>query len=109
MRDAGMTWGLVRIRLLSFLFRYSYRCGRHVSGQNPKLTQPETVSRFETVRMLRSSKALALGEAAHEQPRYPRTRKSYGNRHRTACLRNARSGKARWSSGQPIQKVCLQD
>src|SRR6267154_2177420 len=77
---------------------------------NSRLSQPETVSRFETVgEMLRSAKASASGEAALEQPRYPRTRKSYGNRHRTACLRNAHSGKARWRSGQPIQKICLQD
>jgi len=87
--------------------------GWPVSHGNPILSQPETVSRFETVGAQASAPAsftvLVLEEATRGRQRYQQIHRFCASHHRTACLRSARSGRARWSSARPSQRAFLQD
>src|SRR5712692_8026829 len=85
--------------------------GRPVSERNSRLSQPETISKFETSGDggPEPSTAWVLGEEARGQPQYRRIRKSCASRRRMACLRNSRSDRAQSSFGRPNQRAFLQD
>src|SRR5258708_39906346 len=85
--------------------------GWPVSARFSRLSQPETVSKFETVGswVQAPSKAVALGQAGEDRERglRPGSQLSYGSRRRKGCWREARSGRDRSWGVQESPKTSL--